>query len=75
MLIASIFTVAREWKHHKCPLTDVIQMHSEFFCFCFVLFCFRGRVSLYSPVCPGTHFIVQAGLNSEIFLSYTKMKF
>jgi hypothetical protein len=26
------------------------------------VFVFRGRVSLYSPVCPGTHFVDQAGL-------------
>jgi hypothetical protein len=30
-----------------------------FFCF---LFFFRDRVSLYSPGCPGTHFVDQAGL-------------
>jgi hypothetical protein len=37
--------------------------------FCFVLFWFgfgfsffRDRVSLYSPGCPGTHFVDQAGL-------------
>jgi hypothetical protein len=32
--------------------------------FCFVLFCFvfRDRFSLYSPGCPGTHFVDQAGL-------------
>jgi hypothetical protein len=29
--------------------------------FCFV-FVFRGKVSLYSPGCPGTHFVDQAGL-------------
>jgi hypothetical protein len=33
---------------------------------CFVLFCFvlfyRDRVFLYSPGCPGTHFVDQAGL-------------
>jgi hypothetical protein len=31
---------------------------------CFVLFCFvfQDRVSLYSPGCPGTHFVDQAGL-------------
>jgi hypothetical protein len=29
--------------------------------FCFVLF-FGDRVSLYSPGCPGTHFVDQAGL-------------
>jgi hypothetical protein len=37
------------------------------FLFCFVLFgfwflVFRDRVSLYSPGCPGTHFVDQAGL-------------
>jgi hypothetical protein len=26
------------------------------------LFIFRDRVSLYSPGCPGTHFVAQAGL-------------
>ena len=28
----------------------------------FVCVCFRDRVSLYSPGCPGTHFVDQAGL-------------
>jgi hypothetical protein len=32
------------------------------FCFVFVLFVFQDRVSLYSPGCPGTHFVDQAGL-------------
>jgi hypothetical protein len=34
-------------------------------CVCFVclfVFVFRDRVSLYSPGCPGTHFVDQAGL-------------
>jgi hypothetical protein len=31
--------------------------------FCFV---FQDRVSLYSPGCPGTHFVDQAGLKPEI---------
>jgi hypothetical protein len=41
---------------------------SGFFCFCFLgvfvcLFvCFRDRVSLCSPGCPGTHSVDQAGL-------------
>jgi hypothetical protein len=30
--------------------------------FCFVFSVFRDRVSLYSPGCPGTHFVDQAGL-------------
>jgi hypothetical protein len=35
--------------------------HEGFFMFvCFV--CFRDRVFLYSPGCPGTHFVDQAGL-------------
>jgi hypothetical protein len=36
-----------------------------FFCFFFVfvfVFLFRDRVSLYSPGCPGAHFVDQAGL-------------
>jgi hypothetical protein len=32
------------------------------FLFCFVFCFFRDRVSLYSPGCPGTHFVDQAGL-------------
>jgi hypothetical protein len=30
--------------------------------FLFVCFVFLDRVSLYSPCCPGTHFVDQAGL-------------
>ena len=40
-----------------------------FFVFCFLFFCFfciffffRDRVSLFSPGCPGTHFVDQADL-------------
>jgi hypothetical protein len=33
-----------------------------FFLFCFVVLFFWDRVSLYSPGCPGTHFVDQAGL-------------
>jgi hypothetical protein len=34
------------------------------FVFCFLFFCFfsSGRVSLYSPGCPETHSVDQAGL-------------
>jgi hypothetical protein len=31
-------------------------------CFFFFFFFLRDRVSLYSPGCPGTHFVDQAGL-------------
>jgi hypothetical protein len=31
-------------------------------CFFVVVFIFQDRVSLYSPGCPGTHFVDQAGL-------------
>jgi hypothetical protein len=41
-------------------------MPGSFVLFCFVLFWFGlvfwDRVSLYSPGCPGTHFVDQAGL-------------
>jgi hypothetical protein len=34
-----------------------------FILFYFILFYFRDRVSVYSPGCPGTHFVDQAGLD------------
>jgi hypothetical protein len=38
--------------------------------FCFVLFlCFLDRVSLYSPSCPGIHFVDQAGLKLRNLLA------
>jgi hypothetical protein len=43
-------------------LKVVIPTESKCILFCFVLFCFRDRVSLYSPGCPGTHSAGQAGL-------------
>jgi hypothetical protein len=46
-------------------LTPIVQAfwHTEQFCFFFFfLLVFRGRISLYSPGCPGTHFVDQAGL-------------
>jgi hypothetical protein len=33
-----------------------------FVCLFVCLFVFRDRVSLYSPGCPGTHFVDQGGL-------------
>jgi hypothetical protein len=36
----------------------VLSLEADFFC----LFVFRDRVSLYSPGCPGTHFVDQADL-------------
>jgi hypothetical protein len=46
--------------------TTVLGFVFCFVLFCFILFCFvlffRDRVSLYSPGCPGTHFVDQAGL-------------
>jgi hypothetical protein len=50
---------------------DSVHLKSESDFFCFVLFfvlfvclfvCFRDRVSLYSPGCPGTHFVDQGDL-------------
>jgi hypothetical protein len=43
-----------------------------FFVFCLIvclLLVFRDRVSLYSPGCPGTHSVDQAGLKLRILLA------
>jgi hypothetical protein len=43
------------WELNSGPLEKQPVL---FFC----LFVFRDKVSLYSPGCPGTHFVDQAGL-------------
>jgi hypothetical protein len=41
----------------------MVKTTQFFFFFVLFLFCFfRDRVSLFSPGCPGTHFVDQAGL-------------
>jgi hypothetical protein len=41
-----------------------------FFFVCLFVFVFRGKqVSLYSPGCPGTHFVEQAGLELRNLLA------
>jgi hypothetical protein len=42
----------------KCMYRKEKEKMLGFFC----LFVFQDRVSLYSPGCPGTHFVDQAGL-------------
>jgi hypothetical protein len=37
----------------------MLTVYTSVFC---LFVCFRDRVSLYSPGCPGTHFVDQAGL-------------
>jgi hypothetical protein len=39
------------------------------FCFVFVFVVFQDMVSLYSPGCPGTHFVDQAGLELRNLLA------
>jgi hypothetical protein len=39
-----------------------LLVHMYIFCCCFLVLFFQDRVSLYSPGCPGTHFVDQAGL-------------
>ena len=46
--------MVKGWKEERCPV--------RFYCVFVCLFVFRDRVSLYSPACPGTHFVDQASL-------------
>jgi hypothetical protein len=46
-----------------CHCTRLIYIYIFFFnLFIYLFLVFRDRVSLYSPGCPGTHFVDQAGL-------------
>ena len=57
---------------HKVWLAEGLIQSTEDYCafviiiiiiiLVFYFFVFRDRVSLYSPGCPGTHFVDQAGL-------------
>jgi hypothetical protein len=60
-------------RHEYCPGAGTASSRDQersigwpmSFLFCFVLFCIlfsQDRVSLYSPGCPGTHFVEQTGL-------------
>ena len=51
------------WKYelYLVKKIDIIRDLTQT-CFCFCFYFFRDRVSLYSPGCPGTHFVDQAGL-------------
>jgi hypothetical protein len=56
------------------PFVCFMYVHEYLIFLGVVVFClfwflvFQDRVSLYSPGCPGTHFVDQSGLNSEICL-------
>jgi hypothetical protein len=47
--------------HENQPQLKITSFFFFFFIF-FHFLTFRDRVSLYSPSCPGTHFVDQAGL-------------
>jgi hypothetical protein len=52
------FILLFRWLRGKKTHSPSVSLFSLFVC----LFVFRDRVSLYSPSCPGTHFVDQAGL-------------
>jgi hypothetical protein len=53
-----------------CICMGVCVMHSHVKCLFFFFFLvFRDRVSLYSPGCPGTHSVDQAGLELRNLLA------
>jgi hypothetical protein len=47
--------------NRTCPHMGRMGLTTNWF-FVFVFLVFQNRVSLYSPGCPGTHFVDQAGL-------------
>jgi hypothetical protein len=49
-------------KRLKLPDPNLVVLTLFFFVVCLFLFVFQDRVSLYSPGCPGTHFVDQDGL-------------
>jgi hypothetical protein len=57
----STFYNNRKHEGFACGITDN-NTGLTIWSFCFVLFCFFETVSLYSPGCPGTHFVDQADL-------------
>jgi hypothetical protein len=57
--ISDVRDLVKALKHAKLwPYSAIFKAHLAFLFFFF----FRDRVSLYSPDCPGTHFVDQAGL-------------
>jgi hypothetical protein len=65
-LLDELDHIMRKYLRHTCFVSLWFLFFAFFlfvFCFFVCLFvCFPDRVSLYSPGCPGTHFVDQAGL-------------
>jgi hypothetical protein len=57
-------TVCQVWLGASPKNNVILNIVTSFFVCLFVFVClfFQDRVSLYSPGCPGTHFVDQAGL-------------
>jgi hypothetical protein len=58
VVLVIIIATVRLYLHYVLP--SFLNTLMIFFFFFFLVF--RDRVSLYSPGCPGTHFVDQAGL-------------
>ena len=52
----------KEKKKLSCIFFFFFSSLSSFFVLCFLFFVFWDKVFLYSPGCPGTHFVDRAGL-------------
>jgi hypothetical protein len=52
----------------ETPDNRSVGLHFPFLFFFFFFGFFRDRISLYSPGCPGAHFVDQAGLELRICL-------
>jgi hypothetical protein len=51
-----------DWGLLQTKCQDFSRLETYLFLLLFLFFVFRDRVSLYSPGCPGTHFVDEAGL-------------
>jgi hypothetical protein len=57
-----LYQKSNPWLHPCVANILLNELHPPARCYEFLICFFQDRVSLYSPGCPGTHFVDQAGL-------------
>ena len=67
---SSVPWFCRKWLHFNSGIHPQVNIYWFIIWFFVCLFLvFRDRISLYSPGCPGTHFVDQAGLELRNLLA------